>query len=97
MLAAVASALPQLLEAPSVLGHADDRDIERAALDHRLQRRKYLLVGEIACGAEEDQCIASIVTHRSALPSPPLSRDGRQNPGASQTAASPENPRCLGS
>src|SRR6202034_2828319 len=72
MLEAVASALPQLLEAPSVLGHADDGDIERAALDHRMQRRKYLLVGEITRGTEEDQCIALIVTHRNVLLSPPF-------------------------
>ena len=73
MLKTVASALAQLLETPAALGDADDGDIERAALDHRLQRRKYLLVGEIARGAEEDQRIALIVTHRSALHSPRVS------------------------
>ncbi len=55
MLEAVASALLQPFEAPSALGHADDGDIEGPALDHRLQRRKYFLVGEITRSTEEDQ------------------------------------------
>ena len=49
------AALLQLLEVPAALGHADDRHIEVAALDHRLQRREDLLVRQIAGGAEEDQ------------------------------------------
>ena len=36
------------------LCHADPRHGERAALHHRLQRRKDLLVGQIARGSKED-------------------------------------------
>jgi hypothetical protein len=35
----------------------DDRDVEVAVLQHRLQRREDLLVGEVAGGAEEDERI----------------------------------------
>ena len=45
----------QLLEGPAGLGDADDRHVERAAPDHRLQRREDLLVREVAGGAEEDE------------------------------------------
>ena len=33
------------------------------ALDHRLQRREDLLVGEIAGGAEEDECVGMRFAH----------------------------------
>ncbi len=47
--------LAQLFERPAGLGDADDRHVEMASLDHRLQSRKDHLVGEVAGGAEEDQ------------------------------------------
>ena len=63
---AVAGALAQLLECPSGLGDADDRHIQRAVLDHALQRRKDLLVGKVAGGAEEYKCIGEIDVIRSS-------------------------------
>ncbi len=54
----------KLLEASAALGHADDRHFERAALDHRLQRGKDLLEGEIAGRAEKDHCVALRLAHR---------------------------------
>ena len=47
----------QLFEVPASLGDADDRHIEVAALDHRLQRRKDLLVRQVAGRAEENESI----------------------------------------
>ena len=52
----VAGPRPKVIEVPGP-GHADDRDIEVTTLDHRLQRRKDLLVGEVARDAEDNQCI----------------------------------------
>src|SRR5438445_3679437 len=45
----------ELVEVPASLGNADDRYIEMAAFEHRLQRGKDFLVGQIARCAEEDQ------------------------------------------
>ena len=45
----------QLVEAPSLPGHTDHRNVEMAALDHRLQRREDLLVREITRRTEEHQ------------------------------------------
>ena len=53
----------ELVEVPSGLGDADDRNVQRAALNHRLQRREDLLVGKIAGGAEEDQRVGMRLTH----------------------------------
>src|SRR5215471_20951995 len=55
MLEAVACPGPKLIEAPTSLGHADDRHVEVAAFRHRLQRREDFLVGQIARGAKKDQ------------------------------------------
>src|SRR3954467_9671242 len=51
---AVARAGAKLVESPSCLGDAHDWHVEVAPLRHRLQRREYLLVREIARCAEED-------------------------------------------
>ena len=50
-------ALAELVGVPSGLGYADDRDVKRAALDHGLEGGEDFFVGEIACGAEEDECV----------------------------------------
>src|SRR2546425_8771361 len=54
----------ELLELPAGLRHADDRHVEVAALHHRLQRRKDLLVGEIAGRAEEHEGVGVEFAHR---------------------------------
>ena len=54
---AVRRALAQLLEAPLRGGNTDHRHVEDAALRHRVERRKDLLVREIAGRAEEHQGI----------------------------------------
>src|SRR5207247_1781879 len=55
LLDALPGPLPQLLQPPTRPGDADDRHVEVAVADHRLQRREDLLVREVAGGAEEDQ------------------------------------------
>ena len=45
----------QLLERPPGLGHPDHRTVEVAVLDHRLERGKDLLVGQISGRSEEHQ------------------------------------------
>ena len=57
LLETLASACPQLIEARSRPGHADDRHVEVTAPDHCLQRREDLLVRQIPGGAEEDKRI----------------------------------------
>src|SRR5262249_45299476 len=47
----------QLVEAPSTLGHTNHWNVEMAALDHRLQSRKDLLVREIARRTKENQSV----------------------------------------
>src|SRR3546814_8036204 len=59
VLEAVAGALAQLVHRPARMGHADHRHVEPAARDHRLQRGKDLLVGKVAGGAEEHECVGS--------------------------------------
>ena len=54
---AVARAGTKLLEGPAGPGHTDHRHVELTALRQRLERRKDLLVGQIAGGAEKDQRI----------------------------------------
>src|SRR5262249_45340701 len=55
--------LAELLEVPTRLGHADDRDVEAAALYHRLQRGKDLFIGEIAGRSEEDERVGMCIGH----------------------------------
>ena len=63
LLEAVVRPRPKLVQVPTRFGHADDRHVEVAAFDHRLQRRKNLLVGQIARGAEENQGVGMEITH----------------------------------
>jgi hypothetical protein len=60
---AVVDPCPQLLNSPAVSGHADDRYLQAAALHHGVQRRKDLLVGEVAGGPEEYQRIRLLLLH----------------------------------
>ena len=55
LLEAVLGAGLELVERPAGLRHADDRHVEVAALHHRLQRGKDLLVREVAGRAEEHE------------------------------------------
>ena len=52
---AVLGALAQLRQAPLRGGDADHRHVEHAALRHRIERRKDLLVREVAGDAEQHQ------------------------------------------
>jgi hypothetical protein len=52
---AVSRPRSKLINIPTCLGNPDNRHVEVAAFDHRLQRRKNFLVSEIATGTEEDQ------------------------------------------
>ena len=65
---AVAGARLQLLEVPGVEGDADHRLGQRALGDHLVKRRKYLLVGEVAGGAEEHQRVGPFLAHARASP-----------------------------
>ena len=56
-LQAVFCASAKLIKIPSGLGDADDGNIEVSSLHHRLQGRKNLFVGEIAGGAEKNECV----------------------------------------
>ena len=53
----VIRASAKLIEGSSSFGHADHGDFEMSSFDHRLQRRKDLLVCEVAGGAEENECV----------------------------------------
>ena len=58
----------ELVEAPTGFRYPDDRHVKVTALRHRLQRREYLLVGEIARSAEKDQRVGVESTHCRLLP-----------------------------
>ncbi len=47
----------ELVEVPARFRHCDDRHVEMPVTEHRLQRGKDLLVGQIARGAEKDNGI----------------------------------------
>src|SRR5690242_8406750 len=49
--------LPKLVDSPPRFGYSDDRHVQRAALDHVLERRENLFVREIAGGTKKDQCV----------------------------------------
>ena len=53
----LACARAQLVERPSGASDADNRHVELAVPDHRLQRRKDFLVGQITGRAEENKSI----------------------------------------
>ena len=63
LLDALLRARAQLIEGPAGLGYTDDRHVEVAALGHRLQRGKDLLVGQIARGSEEYERVGMCVAH----------------------------------
>src|SRR5262245_45018571 len=56
-LKAVMRPRPELVEIPTSFGHADDRHIQVSTLDHRLQCRENLFVGQIPSRTEKDQSI----------------------------------------
>ena len=55
LLQAVARTVAQFLQRPAGPGHPDNWNVEIAVPDHRLQGGKYLLVSQVAGGAEEHQ------------------------------------------
>src|SRR6516225_9549193 len=55
----------ELLEIPTRLGNANDRNVQVAPFDHGLQAGKDLFVSEIASRTKEDQSIRTNVTHKS--------------------------------
>src|SRR5262249_61608916 len=73
-----------------------DRHVEVAALDHRLQRWKNFLVGEIARGTEKDQCIRMGNVH-TVLLILRIFPNARQTHNASPRAACRQHPPRRGS
>ena len=63
---AIFSSRAELLQGPAGLGYADHGDIQVAAQNHLLQGRENLLISEVACGAEEDQCVREHCVLRGA-------------------------------
>src|SRR5208337_1107357 len=63
ILEAIVGPCLQLLQVPASLGDADDRYVEMTALDHRLQRGKYLLVREVPGCTEENKRIGMRIFH----------------------------------
>src|SRR6516164_2894023 len=55
----------ELLEIPTRLGDANDRNIQVPPLDHRLQVEKDLFVSEVASRTKEDQRIRTNLIHTS--------------------------------
>src|SRR6266567_5236919 len=55
VLEAVARPIAQLVQGPAGAGHADDRRIQMAPPDQRLQRGEDLLVGQIARRTEKNE------------------------------------------
>src|SRR5262249_25860750 len=94
LLEALAGAGAELLELPARLRHADHRHVEVTTADHRLQRGKDLLVGEIARRAEENQRVGARRAHLPAAFSrcPPNSKRMAES-RRSWNAASPREPK----
>lgn len=65
VLQAVAGPLAQPIERPAGTPDADDRHVEPASAEQRLQRREDLLVGQISRGAEEDEGIGGEICGRA--------------------------------
>src|SRR6267378_7675078 len=91
LLHTVFSAGTQLVEAPSRFRHTDHRNVQMAAPDHRLQRRKDLLVRKIAGCTEENQSVRMHFAHSSILMRP--SRGVHQTRIASPRGACPDSRR----
>ena len=62
-LQAIRGPLAELLQVPACFRDADNRDIQMTALYHGLERREYLLVGQIAGCAEKYQGIGGYLVH----------------------------------
>ena len=63
LLKTLVSTRPKLVKTLGRLCYPDDRHIEVTATDHRLKRRKDLLVRQIPRGTEEDKRIRIEVRH----------------------------------
>src|SRR5271166_45472 len=62
---AILGACFELVEVPAGLGYANHRNIELPVLNHRLQRREDLLVGQVASRSEKNECISIGIAHKS--------------------------------
>ena len=67
LLQAVFGAGFELVKIPAGLGNADDRHVKVSPLYHGLKRRENLLVGKIAGGSEENQCVRMGRNHNQIL------------------------------
>src|SRR5581483_5733235 len=67
LLQALAHAVAELVEGPGILRDPDDRDLELAVFDHRLEGGEDLLVGQVARGPEEDEGVRRGEAHASSL------------------------------
>src|SRR5690349_7897713 len=65
---AVAYAGAKLVDRPFGTGYADDRHVEKPAAHQRVQRRVELFVREIACRAEQDECVRPVRHSAHSLP-----------------------------
>ena len=65
-LEAVLGARFELIEIPARFGHADDWQIETFVTNQSLQRRKDLLVREVAGGAEKYKGVRLEIRHQAA-------------------------------
>jgi hypothetical protein len=57
MFETVLGASLEIVERPASLGYANDRKVETFIADEALQCREDLLVGEVAGGAKEYECV----------------------------------------
>jgi len=60
---AVADPVAQPAEAPFLTCNRDDRDLQLVAFGHRLQRRKDLLIRQVAGGPEQHERVGSLGRH----------------------------------
>ncbi len=90
-LQAAARAGFQLVEVLSGPGHADDRDLEMAALDHCLQGWKDLLKGQITRRAKKNEGIGLEWVHDRFLVTR-IFHDARRIGSATPTGSCPHSP-----
>jgi hypothetical protein len=57
----------ELVQAPAVLGYTDHRHVQHPALHQPDQRRERFQLGQVAGGAEDDQCVNLLCCHLSSL------------------------------
>ena len=63
---AVTHSLPELIDCPRRPGYTNDRHVEMAPPNHRLQRRKDFLESQITGCSVEDQGVRVVTAHGNA-------------------------------